>query len=97
MTAGPAGKPQQDPALTAGGSLFYFARNGGIQAGGWEQPVSFDVLAARKRFSALNDEFVFLDAPGGTQTPDEVGEAVASCYREASGNLGVPYATGRSR
>lgn len=57
----------------------------------------FDVVAARKRFSALrdsrSDDFVFLDAPGGTQTPDEVGEAVAACYREASGNIGVPYAT----
>ena len=50
-------------------------------------------MAARKRFSALSDDFVFLDAPGGTQTPDEVGEAVAACYREASGNMGVPYAT----
>ncbi|MGH3404901.1 MAG: aminotransferase class V-fold PLP-dependent enzyme, partial [Streptosporangiaceae bacterium] len=37
--------------------------------------------------------FVFLDAPGGTQTPDEVGEAVAGCYRQASGNIGFPYAT----
>jgi cysteine desulfurase family protein (TIGR01976 family) len=53
----------------------------------------FDVVAARKRFSSLSDDFVFLDAPGGTQTPDEVGEAVASCYREASGNIGFPYAT----
>jgi cysteine desulfurase family protein (TIGR01976 family) len=55
----------------------------------------FDVSAVRKRFSALTDEFVFLDAPGGTQTPDEVGEAVARAYREASGNVGVPYATSR--
>jgi cysteine desulfurase family protein (TIGR01976 family) len=54
---------------------------------------TFDVAAARKRFSALSDDFVFLDAPGGTQTPDEVGEAVATCYREASGNIGFPYAT----
>jgi len=52
----------------------------------------FDVTAVRKRFSSLSDDFVFLDAPGGTQTPDEVGEAVAECYREASGNIGFPYA-----
>ncbi len=51
------------------------------------------MVAARKRFSALSDDFVFLDAPGGTQTPDEVGEAVAAYYREASGNIGFPYAT----
>jgi cysteine desulfurase family protein (TIGR01976 family) len=54
---------------------------------------AFDVEAVRKRFSALTGEFVYLDAPGGTQTPDEVGEAVASCYRDASGNIGVPYAS----
>jgi cysteine desulfurase family protein (TIGR01976 family) len=53
---------------------------------------TFDVAAARKRFSSLTGDFVFLDAPGGTQTPDEVGEAVAACYREASGNIGFPYA-----
>jgi len=52
--------------------------------------------AARSRFSSLVDNgFVFLDAPGGTQTPDEVGDAVARVYREASGNYGAPYATSR--
>jgi cysteine desulfurase family protein (TIGR01976 family) len=56
---------------------------------------SFDVAAVRARFTALRDDFVFLDAPGGTQTPDEVGAAVARCYREASGNTGAPYATSR--
>jgi len=50
---------------------------------------------ARQRFSALNGYFVFLDAPGGTQVPDEVGEAVARVYREASGNTGAPYGTSR--
>ena len=48
---------------------------------------------ARERFSALRGDFVFLDAPGGTQVPDEVGDAVARVYREASGNTGAPYAT----
>ncbi len=33
--------------------------------------------------------------PGGTQTPDEIGAAVAKVYREASGNTGAPYATSR--
>lgn len=56
--------------------------------------VSGDLAAAaRARFSSLRDGgFVYLDAPGGTQTPDEVGEAVARVYREASGNTGAPYA-----
>jgi cysteine desulfurase family protein (TIGR01976 family) len=55
----------------------------------------FDVAAARARFCSLRDDFVFLDAPGGTQTPDEVGAAVARVYRDASGNTGAPYATSR--
>jgi cysteine desulfurase family protein (TIGR01976 family) len=55
----------------------------------------FDVTAVRKRFSALSGDFTFLDAPGGTQVPDEVGDAVARMYREASGNSGFPYATSR--
>jgi cysteine desulfurase family protein (TIGR01976 family) len=56
----------------------------------------FDVEAARNRFSSLRSGFAFLDAPGGTQVPDEVGEAIARALRDASGNLGAPYATGRA-
>ncbi len=51
--------------------------------------------AARRRFSSLKGDFVFLDAPGGSQVPDEVGEAIARALREASANLGAPYETGR--
>jgi cysteine desulfurase family protein (TIGR01976 family) len=51
------------------------------------------MATARERFSSLRAGFAFLDAPGGTQTPDEVGAAVATVYREASGNTGAPYAT----
>ena len=56
----------------------------------------FDVEAARARFSALRFGFAFFDAPGGTQVPDEVGDAIARALRDASGNLGAPYATGRA-
>ena len=50
----------------------------------------------RARYASLRDGgFAFLDAPGGSQVPDEVGEAVARALREASGNLGAPYETGR--
>src|SRR5215472_8916375 len=55
---------------------------------------AIDVAAVRARFSALRD-FAFLDAPGGTQVPDEVGEAIAWALREASANLGAGYATSR--
>src|SRR5579875_2369359 len=55
-----------------------------------------DVQAVRARYASLRDGgFAFLDAPGGSQVPDEVGEAVARALREASGNLGAPYETGR--
>lgn len=56
--------------------------------------VGFDVESVRRRFSSLGGGFHFFDAPGGTQVPDEVGEAVARALREASGNLGAPYETG---
>jgi cysteine desulfurase family protein (TIGR01976 family) len=54
-----------------------------------------DVQAVRRRFSSLQGDFVFLDAPGGSQVPDEVGDAIARALREASANLGAPYETGR--
>ncbi|HEY6961268.1 MAG TPA: aminotransferase class V-fold PLP-dependent enzyme [Gaiellaceae bacterium] len=55
-----------------------------------------NVDAVRARFSSLQKGFAFFDAPGGTQVPDEVGHAIANALREASGNLGAPYATGRA-
>src|SRR6266481_8855317 len=56
---------------------------------------SASIAAVRDRFSSLRSSFVYLDAPGGTQTPDEVAAAVARVYLEASGNVGAPYATSR--
>jgi cysteine desulfurase family protein (TIGR01976 family) len=52
-----------------------------------------DVDAIRQRFSSLQDGFAFLDAPGGSQVPDEVGDAVVRAMREASANLGAVYET----
>jgi cysteine desulfurase family protein (TIGR01976 family) len=54
-----------------------------------------DVDAVRRRFSSLRGGFAFFDAPGGSQVPDEVGQAIARTLAEASGNLGAPYETGR--
>ena len=56
---------------------------------------ALDVAAVRQRFSSLQGGFAFLDAPGGSQVPDEVGETIARTLREASANLGAPYETGR--
>jgi cysteine desulfurase family protein (TIGR01976 family) len=53
-----------------------------------------DVEAVRARFPSLRDGgFVFLDAPGGSQVPDEVGDAIARTLREASANIGALYET----
>jgi cysteine desulfurase family protein (TIGR01976 family) len=54
---------------------------------------TIDVEAVRKRFSSLADGFAFLDGPGGSQVPDEVGDAIARALREASANLGAVYET----
>jgi cysteine desulfurase family protein (TIGR01976 family) len=51
------------------------------------------VDAVRRRFTALQRGFAFFDAPGGSQVPDEVGDAIAQALREASANLGAGYAT----
>jgi len=56
---------------------------------------TIDSGAVRQRFSSLQGGFAFLDAPGGSQVPDEVGDAVARAMREASANLGAGYATSR--
>jgi cysteine desulfurase family protein (TIGR01976 family) len=56
---------------------------------------SLDAAAVRARYSSLRGSFAFLDAPGGSQVPDEVGEAIARALREASANLGAGYATSR--
>jgi cysteine desulfurase family protein (TIGR01976 family) len=54
---------------------------------------TIDSGAVRRRFSSLQDGFAFFDAPGGSQVPDEVGDAIARALREASANLGAGYAT----
>ena len=59
------------------------------------QTQMFDIAAVRAGFSSLSGDFVFFDGPGGTQTPDAVGEAIAAAMRECSANLGAPYETSR--
>jgi cysteine desulfurase family protein (TIGR01976 family) len=54
---------------------------------------ALDVDAVRARFSALQRGFAFFDAPGGSQVPDEVGDAIARALRDASANLGAVYET----
>jgi cysteine desulfurase family protein (TIGR01976 family) len=54
-----------------------------------------DVAAVRARFSALARPLVFFDAPGGTQTPDEVINAIAGYLRESNANSGGEFETSR--
>jgi cysteine desulfurase family protein (TIGR01976 family) len=57
--------------------------------------VAFDVASVRARFSALDRPTAFFDAPGGTQAPDAVIEAMAAYLRESNANLGGPFETSR--
>src|SRR5204862_2541720 len=57
--------------------------------------ITLDVAAARARFSALQNELVFFDGPGGTQVPDEVIAAIATYLRESNANVSGPSETSR--
>jgi cysteine desulfurase family protein (TIGR01976 family) len=57
--------------------------------------VTLDPTAVRRRFSSLGGGFAFMDAPGGSQVPDSVGDAIAWALREASANVGATYETSR--
>jgi len=53
------------------------------------------VDAVRARFTALKRDLAFFDAPGGTQVPDTVIDAIAGYLREENANLGGPFVTSR--
>jgi cysteine desulfurase family protein (TIGR01976 family) len=57
-----------------------------------------DVAGVRSRFSALGRQVdglpaVYLDGPGGSQTPDSVARAVAGYLLDANANVGGPFVT----
>jgi cysteine desulfurase family protein (TIGR01976 family) len=61
---------------------------------------SFDVAWARAQFPALAREFgggpgIYLDAPGGTQVPQRVIDAVSDCLLRANSNTHGAFATSR--
>jgi cysteine desulfurase family protein (TIGR01976 family) len=60
------------------------------------QASGLNVAAVRARFSALDRPTAFFDAPGGTQVPDSVVEAMTAYLREANANLGGPFETSRA-
>jgi len=57
--------------------------------------VALDVDAVRARFAALQRPAALLDAPGGTQCPDSVINAIAGYLRASNANLGGAFATSR--
>src|SRR5438105_627646 len=56
---------------------------------------ALDVDAVRARFSALATPTALFDAPGGTQCPDCVIDAIAGYLRESNANLGGAFASSR--
>lgn len=52
-----------------------------------------DLAAVRARFTALGGGVVYLDGPGGSQTPESVIDAMAACLRGANANLGGVFAS----
>jgi cysteine desulfurase family protein (TIGR01976 family) len=57
--------------------------------------MSLDVAAARTQFPAFASGVAFLDAPGGTQVPQSVIDAIAGYLRESNANLGGAFAASR--
>jgi cysteine desulfurase family protein (TIGR01976 family) len=56
---------------------------------------ALDVDAVRARFSALGTPTALFDAPGGTQSPDSVIDAIARYLRESNANLGGAFGNSR--
>jgi cysteine desulfurase family protein (TIGR01976 family) len=56
---------------------------------------TIDLEAVRAQFPALGSGVVFLDAPGGTQCPRSVIDAIATYLRESNANLGGAFAASR--
>jgi cysteine desulfurase family protein (TIGR01976 family) len=63
--------------------------------------LELDIASIRARFSALSrsaggSPVVYLDGPGGSQTPDVVAEAVAGYLTTTNANLGGPFVTSQA-
>jgi cysteine desulfurase family protein (TIGR01976 family) len=56
---------------------------------------TIDLGSVRARFPALASGVAFLDAPGGTQCPQSVIDAIARYLRESNANLGGAFAASR--
>jgi cysteine desulfurase family protein (TIGR01976 family) len=54
------------------------------------------VEAVRARYTALQRPLTFFDAPGGSQVPDSVIDAIAASLRSSNANGGGPFATSQA-
>jgi cysteine desulfurase family protein (TIGR01976 family) len=57
---------------------------------------TIDLEALRARFAALGGPVALFDAPGGTQVPESVVEAMAGYLRHTNANLGGPFPSSRA-
>jgi cysteine desulfurase family protein (TIGR01976 family) len=57
--------------------------------------MSYDVEAVRRRFPALAEGTAFFDGPGGSQTPDAVGDAIRATLGASLSNRGRTTAAER--
>jgi cysteine desulfurase family protein (TIGR01976 family) len=56
---------------------------------------TLDLGTVRARFPALASDVAFLDAPGGTQCPQSVIDAISAYLRESNANLGGAFGASR--
>src|ERR1700751_6160237 len=56
---------------------------------------TIDLETVRAQFPALGSGVAFLEAPGGTQCPRSVIDAIATYLRESNANLGGAFAASR--
>ncbi|HEY5030847.1 MAG TPA: aminotransferase class V-fold PLP-dependent enzyme, partial [Actinomycetes bacterium] len=57
--------------------------------------MTYDVKRIRAQYPALSGSTVFLDGAAGTQSPEEVIDAIAGAYRIGTSNAGGPFETSR--
>lgn len=57
--------------------------------------MTYDVKRIRAQYPALSGSTVYLDGAAGTQSPEEVIDAIAGAYRTGTSNAGGPFETSR--
>src|SRR5262249_26230669 len=79
----------------AGRALLGAIARARVDDGAARAGMTLDLEAIRARFPALSSGVAFLDAPGGTQCPESVIDAVATYLRKSNANLGGAFDASR--